>query len=340
MTKRFQLLLLSLFLTTATCSQASASIFSSLLKFDGTTESLNDNSQGVLVDVDGDDFLSDGDIIYGAFKLETINGSDPSPAGIMAIFSVEITGAFVNGGRPVLTHKPTSSGSIYSVKSLLDDALEPVAFNRDAGAGWDNVLFALLENPSLATGAGTDAAVNPFDTAHTEVSADLIISSSMTAANGWVLDLLGGFGSAALNAYGFADFFHLKQIQDFDVDTDGIDNEVIDDLKADTSGAIFGVERAGLSVLHDIFSPDAVYLGVNVSKWKATSGTTTSTHDVVLKPDGSVQTDDGTLPSQWDVKDDNNFQMRVVPEPASMSIWSGLAVVGALRFYRKRSAAK
>ena len=308
----------ALLATLVLSTDAKASVLGNLMSFDGVTDSLNDNSQAVIVDNDGDDTFSDGDVIYGVFEIEKVGAADPSPGGLFAIFSLTIKGApFGTLASPKFDLVATAASDPFSVQSLLDDALEPGAFST-SGADFDDAIFALV-GVNNVTGLGTDASLSPFDTAHTEATADLIIKSTLTAANGYSLEMIGGL-------FDSDDFFQVSI--DPDAVTGGLTS--ISAIRADDNGVTLLKERAGMTVLHHGFGPSVTFLPVNALRFSA-SGTTP--HDIIIQPDASVQTTDLT---KWDVVDDANFKINATPEPVTSVVWLVLGSIGAAGAYRRR----
>lgn len=313
---------------------SSASALSSLLSFDGAEDTLNDNSQNKIFDMDGDDALSAGDQIVGLFQIEKVNVTgDPSPGAIFAATAFEIRTPFLtSGGDLAFDLVPIYHSDTNSLMNLIDPALHPAGFTA---SDWDQTVGLVFSIDDVSSGAGTDASVNPYDPAHTEANTS-IISSVLTAVNGYSLDVaLGIVGSYDMsgttftnsaNANGDTDFLQAK-VTDSSFTT-------ISGIEADDNGAQILSQRGGFTVLANTFGSSTKFLPLDVLRFSA-SGTTD--HDVVLQPDGAVQTTELTdTDANWSVVDDANFKINAVPEPTSMLAWGGLASILGLAAARRR----
>lgn len=296
-------------------TSADAGILSSLQnKNQIDTNQLNDDSRSIIIDRDADDLISVDDVIFGIFKVtgvqKTVPGSEqdlPDKAGIYGIFSVQVKSVV---GSTIL-HKPVTDAS-YTLKALLADDLEPSSFSH--GGSWATSAVAVLEIADI-TG------VDPFDDT---TSAPTTITTAMSGSAGWVLDGILGFGTAddflradvAVSATGATA-----------IDTNSDGKLQISELEANDDGFQFLSESAGLSRFHEANDVKILDNGL-------TSPVSGKLHDVLLKPEGSIQTSPLT---NWKFEDDSNFQFVGAPEPTSIVALVGLVVtVGAASRRRRR----
>jgi hypothetical protein len=299
------------------CSTASGSILSDLVTFDGVADSINDNSRAVIF-ADNNDTnkpLGIGDEIVGILQFEKVNDTDPSPAGLYAVFSFEVTGTHTYGSSTILECGPVGANETNSLASLLDSSLQPAGFN-----GWDNAIFAMVEVPTLANNGAND----PFSLMHSDPGDDpiAIIQNVITAGNGYSLDAIVGFGQND-------DFLSTKLNGDLGIEIGNIDGTAtIQEIMDDDAGAFVMSERAGLSVLYDTLG--ASYLPLSVANWTLPANVTQ--HDITITPDGSVQTSTDGAPN-WHLEDDTNFKMNPVPEPGAMALL--LTLLGGFGMIRR-----
>lgn len=299
------------------CSAQGSSILGNLLTVDGAVDNMNDNSRSLIFDSEehgeqGWDILSIGDEMVGVLQIERVNNVDPSGAGIFAVFAFKIIGE--DAGNGTYHCGPIQSGSDHSLYKLLEQTgLGPAGYTD-----WDKSMFAFVEIENLTSDKDpfsdeySDSNDNPLD----------VISNVITAANGYQIDMILGIDTND-------DFLEL-----IDIGAGGrIGNppngilEIVE-MQTDDSGWQVLVERAGLSVLHDIY--DYHYGEMAIDRWNGQLNTTT--HDVILNPDGAIQTSTESVPN-WHFEDDANFKLNPsVPEPGTMAlVISLLATFGLVR---------
>ncbi|MBN1591476.1 MAG: hypothetical protein JW888_18325, partial [Pirellulales bacterium] len=188
------------------CPAQGESILGNLLTADGNVDSMNDNSRSLILDAQqegqpGYNVLSEGDQVVGILQLERINHVDPSPSGVFAIFAFELADTYVYDNDTFYQCRPIQSGDTNSLRSLLDDDLEPAGFSN-----WDSALFAFLEIDELGVNdpkdpfsqLNTGAAVNPFD----------VMTNVLAQSNGYRVDMITGFGNQS-------DFLTLRELVSF-----------------------------------------------------------------------------------------------------------------------------
>ena len=303
------------------CSAQGSSILGDLLTLEGEVDTINDNSRAQIFDVDQDDMLSVGDEIVGILQFEKVNDSDPSPAGLYGVFAFKVTADRSLGGAipiPIQDHGAIPSAEAHSLKSLLDPALQPAAFTN-----WDNAVIAFVEIPSL----GANDPKDPFSLVNSQPLVDpmSVISNVMTVANGYSLDAITGFGKDDDFLSTMANIAAGLLIGN----KDGVLK--ISEITADNSGNTVMTEKAGLSVLYDVFG-GVPYLPLSIENYDAANPTQ---HDIILTPDGAIQTSTTAAPN-WDLEDDSNFQINPVPEPGTLTLWiSVLAAIGLVRMRQR-----
>ena len=298
-----------------------SSIFGDLLTLDGNPDTINDNSRAVIFDNQlpgqpGSDMLSPGDEIVGILKFESVSNVDPSPAGLYGIFSFQVTNQRLLGqtSAVIMDHGPIAANSAtgHSLQQLLNPDLQP-----DSGefSNWDNAVFAFVEIPELGLNDPND----PFSTVNSQYGVDPlnVINDVIRAANGYSLNAIVGFDDQ--------DDFLSTLLNPFAANQLGSPGPfpLISDIMANTDDGITIVnERCGLSVLYDVFDMD--FQQLSITNWDQP----TSQHDIVMKPDGSVQTSLEFSAPNWHLEDDANFIMNpVVPEPTTMTLLFSLVAV-------------
>ena len=295
------------------CPAFGESILGDLLTVDGMVDSMNDNSRSIIIDGQqeghaGYNVLSPGDQVVGILQIERVNHVDPSTRGIFAIFAFELSSNnYQYGGSTFYRCNPIAASNANSLKSLLDDPLEPAGFND-----WDNAMFAFVEIDSLGvndpkdpfSAVNSSASVGPFD----------VITDVLTQANGYRLDMITGFEDEN-------DFLVLRELVQF---------ASLSQMRADDSGVQVFSERAGMSVLYDVFDFDYLPLGLDNTFY----GMANTSHEFLLNPDGAIQTSSPEVPN-WHFEDDANFRLNAVPEPGALMLGlSLLAAIGLVRFRR------
>lgn len=305
-------------------SSAEASVLGNIIAQEEGVSTLNDNSRAVIFDVNENDLLDVGDEIVGILQFEKVNDVDPSPAGLFSVFALKLTGQrpFGTWGT-ILEYGAIDAGEAHSLHSLLDPAIRPSAndFND-----WNHAAFALVEVDSLIV----DDPKNPFSPTNSEAGDNplAIITSVLSAANGYSLDAILGFDESN------NDFFDtvLNPFAPMRIG-DGESPLLISEIRADNSGIEVLSETAGLSMLyHALGNVSLMSLGI---KRPGPVSTPVTYHDVILSPDGSVQTSTAGVPN-WDLEDDTNFMIHVVPEPGTTALLISMAAALAAAGGRRR----
>ncbi|MBN1588869.1 MAG: hypothetical protein JW888_05085, partial [Pirellulales bacterium] len=134
-------------------------------------------------------------------------------------------------------------------------------------------------------------------------------------SNGYRLDMITGFGNQS-------DFLTLRELVSF---------ALVSDIQNDDSGVQIFSERAGMSILYDIFGYSYLPLALN----NAPFGTANTSHDILLNPDGAIQTSDEIVPN-WHFEDDANFKVHPIPEPGIATLAISLLVATGLSRPRRR----
>jgi len=307
------------------CCSAEASVLGDLLTQNPNenVDSINDNSRAVIFDRNGNDLLDVGDEIVGILQFERVNDVDPSPAGLFSIFALKVTGQRAFGDASIIEHGPIAGGEAHSLWSLLDPSLRPLpgSFND-----WDNALFAILEIDEL----GNNDPKDPFSATNSDPTDDPlgIITNVLTAANGYSLGAILGFGSENDFFDTMPNVFAPLRIGD------GQDPLLISEIQADDGGVQIVVESAGMSVLyHALGDIDLLSLGI---RRPGPVSTPVTYHDVLLSPDGSIQTSTAEVPN-WDLEDDTNFKIHIIPEPGTVALLVSMVTLLGLARGRRRS---
>jgi len=371
---KFGLVVVVAALAMAMTGTAQASVLGALLQ-DGLN-TFNDNSRTLIVDMNQNDLHDAGDVIYGVYEMEKINGSgDPSPGALFAIFSAVVQQVDPNTpmGMPVAhliptpvgtidatgpvawpnPQMPTGSGLDVSLFGLLDPALRPWAAGDPR---WNQTMIALLEVSTVSN------AINPFDSQYSDgptappnpagwdVPPDTaVIAPTLTAANGYVLDVL--LGQASAQDFMQTAIMPTWFLLDNPVFNPGIppgtaNNGQVElstelrNLATNMQGWQVMMDRAGWSIMYENVPELLGYNPVSLLDYYGVNHTV----DLKLVPDGAIQVAiDGSAAAgwnvpNWDFTDDSNFEINaiLIPEPATVAIWAGLLAILGLVAVRRR----
>lgn len=278
-----------------------AGLLEDVLSFDGQDNVLEDNSRGLLHDLDQDGDLSSGDVVRGLIRIDRRNSPTPTPSmddrkQLIIAYSFEVEDVAAIGNTPFssVTYVAASSGTGLDIKSLLGDTHEPAGF-----AEWSKVSLAVMER----TFAADDPANNPVSNTAT-AGADLI-DNVLGDGSGYTLDLLGGFDDTD-------DFYHQLM-----TGPPGID---VSDIRDATGAVTLGTQSGGFSVLYDNLGDGKVFRPVSATSVINNADTE---HDLGLE--GGLLL--GNNESNWGFADKANIRLNVVPEP---STWVSLLVAGCV----------
>ncbi|MFO0944938.1 MAG: hypothetical protein U1D30_03165 [Planctomycetota bacterium] len=304
-----------------TAQSSQAGILDSLISSDGIQDTLEDNSRGLIIDEDGNNLVSSGDIIVGLARIDRRSQGlasstlDDSKQLILA-YSFMVDTVTPLGPFAGVTYKAVdpSLGTGYSIQELLADALEPPL----SATEWAQATFAVLEKQF----GNTNASNNPVNDVTT--AGMTLIDGVMGTGTTYSLDIIGGLVDSS-------DFFT-------NLITGGPGLSIPAIIAASNSVPI-GSVSGGFTNLYKNFAGTLLAVeGVNVLT------NASSYHDYTLTGgtlfgygSGSPQPTNWTYSDKLDVNL-NNFN---VPEPSSMLVWAGLfgCVVGARQLRRRAKAA-
>ena len=270
---------------------AQAGILSSILKFDGSQNVLEDESRDFFVDFDLDTPTL-GDVFFGVAVIDDISqivGQTETPLGapesvVVAIAAevTNVTGTLDINGDGELT---VEFGAVTQDGFFLNDIIGN-GFGRFADD--DGTMFAILEKP-------IDVSASSFTNAG--------FPTPLSQLDDWTYVAHGGFADGT-NAFGDVDFF--EAVIEFD-------ENAVDD----------GDQFGGFTVFDHTFGPGTVFLP-SLAPHENIADTS---HQVAIL-DGSLESTDT---NGWNVENDVDFGVRVVPEPGSLAIFAFCAGFGFLR---------
>ena len=307
-------LLIALVVLALSAGAAQASILGGHLSFDGDFDQIRDESRAIF-DPSDDDFgraFAINDDIFGLIRMDSFDGVGVGAnVQIFAVFAARITDIDMDGSsRAILDHGAVPDGASHSLASTIDSALVPTGWDFDGS----NSIFAVLTRIG-DTVFGSD--ISP-----------LSMVASMTAANGWNLELIGGLSESS-------DFFELRATPEA---TAATIQDIIDADAADSELGTVGSERAAFSVQYHVFGSSTVFLPLETVGFTGGNNTTEVSADMVMLPAGSVTASDL---ANSHVEDNTQFRINPVPEPSAFAVWGaiGLICTAAGVYRRKRRMA-
>lgn len=186
--RRFLTLLFIGLVAVCFATPAQASILGSHLTFDGTEDTLEDDSRAAFID-DGDTSFGVGDTIYGFISVSDTSSGNPSPDEIAILFAFDVTGTTVSqDGTTYFTHSAPAAG----LASFVDAAFAPVVS---------------ITTPGLATTADATFVIVANTGTRDPLSSEIANGGDLKGfipAEGWVYQATGGIDP------GSADFLHLE----------------------------------------------------------------------------------------------------------------------------------
>jgi len=314
-------------------AQSFGSILASKLTFDGTTDTLDDESVGMAVDFNNDDILNTGDVIFGIVRIDarTPGATAFNPPRVHALYAFQVTAdADVNGiitFGAVVNNADNVSGngtpSIFDGLKRNDFTLQKMITNVNnlgitspvvSDANWAKAGFAILTNAADSDPLAVDLAgvLNGYT----------IATTHMKAATGWNLELVAGFDAAD-------DYYKVK------VTDSSIAN--LNQLRSQGSAGQFGLFAGGFTVLDHTMGSGIVFLPVQGENPGGSSQTGTY-HDMVIESGtlNGVRTDASAEKREWMYRDNADFRVNAVPEPTSLLAWAGLIVAGRFGLRRRK----
>lgn len=295
----------------STAQVSQAGILTDLLTLDGQDNVLEDNSRGVISDLDQNDVVSVGDVFTGLLRIDrrispsATSSMDDSQQVVLA-YSLEVDqiDPIAGGVLHAIKYKAASAGTGLDIESLLDDESKPAGFTD-----WASTAIAVMER----TFGGNTPANNPVS--NTTTAGMTLIGSVLGAGSGYTLDALVGFGDDT-------DFYHNLIFSGAGLS--------IPAIKAANGSSTLGTQSGGLSVLYsDLGAAASVFLPVTAT---SVINNVSSPHDIGVE--GGILF--GNNESNWDFADKANIRLNVVPEPASVLL-VGLLIgcLGLARWGRK-----
>jgi hypothetical protein len=301
----FRRLILCFALVAVCAAPATASILGNALTFNGRQDVITDESIGVIDDLDGDDLLSQGDLIQGVIRVANVV-RDQGTGGTIS-FTNNVWGFYTFE----VTNDPSVSGRV---------ELGPAP----AGNTAIDILAAAGVNTSLlgANKTGTDAQSVFAVLSSTSSSAVL---TDFTAIGGfvngggiggvldsdWDAELVAGISSSA-------DFHEIQVLLAGALS--------IPFLEAGTSvlgtpaSVPIGPFAGAYSVVRDAFG-STTYLPTATFDLDATPHFSDVTTQPVGATISTLESGSSYLANAWHFADDGNFQINVAPEPTSVIAW-------------------
>ncbi len=341
-----RILLAIVMLVVVQTGNTEASVLSSALKFDGSTEFLQDDSVGHFVKRNDDpendfdpEILQVGDLIQGIINISDVNVTEiGSGQTIWGVYSMRVDTIDYTTGR--VTFGGLDDTDDQSMYELLKTAgFDPDGLFSTGDAGDSAVAFiSMAADASLTDSADVDGTT--FGTA-------LGGLGGIAPGDGWVLDMFGGFKD------GGEDFYQMDLKQDSPdtvanpATTPGFyDFTIFDDIAAQTaevngpfsfppSAAFTTALRGGFSVFGSSWGSGTVFLPIVAKDIDQVEHDTTV---FVGGTDAAIGTANlAELANGWTYGDDGDVFFQVVPEPSSLLILSGLVAIGAFFVRRKKS---
>lgn len=303
-----------------------AAIFNDALTGNGTKDTLIDSSVGLFRDIGSGNagVLGVGDILQGIIKISEVaqdgNFGDTVPINsVFAAYSLEL--ASINSD--LYNFRPASgTDSIASILTATGFGPSLLLLNSYSGTTADATM-AFFEKAEIRS-IGSMIADTDSTPLYTLVGADNRIGTRISAANGWSLSLVAGL----VTTLGGDDFFQVK-IGDFPTTIPGY-SETNKSANYETA----------MSVIAHSFPASAIFLGMSRVDYEAVNhiGDIVSSGSNTLN---TVSSGSQTADTNWMFQDKGNFDINVVPEPASMAMWGiGLSLVlGAGWRARRRKVA-
>ncbi len=309
----------------AALPQADASIWD-FFSFDGIRDKVEDESRSQIFDTGSGGVVGIGDVIYGVIRIDGIDGN-PTGSTTWAAFSWEITGTFTVPGAVGAIYNgfylsATSKANSKSLYNLIDGSV--AGRPGDLNPLWDNAAVVAFDTPPLTGGNDLTTRID----AGTLSVDDAVGASGMSGASSTMRALLGEVGDDEITV-------RLRK-------TEGNGTTTWSGLTGLAGENPIGNERFGLSVLYT----NPIMPGVQIIKEKTT-----------LLDGTEIEADFGTgVASGGDqglflsavgssssstafFTDQGNMYLNAVPEPASIAVWSLLAV-GCVAFGRRRLSRK
>jgi hypothetical protein len=309
-------------------SPASASVFTAALTGDGKVDTIQDNSVSIALDLNQNNIQDQGDVVISLVRWEKDgNKAFGNTALSLAAFEVTsnavVTNKSVGGYDNALGFTLDAANVTVANELALEGGLALLGVNVDLTVGENLIdgLLSNLSNLSLDTVGTIFSLTNGIDL--TTVTLAQALASLNT--DPWTLDATYGVVTPT-------DFFHALLV---DVDGDGKftyqgPNSDIN-LGGLVEGDTIGLEAGGFSAIINNVSPTLIPVS-----FKNLYGVSQSAEIAVTNNTTLLVADDQEKANGWYMADQAVVKLNPIPEPASVIVWSLLAMVVGFCTWRRR----
>jgi len=318
-------ILLASALCLLSAASAMASVFTSGLSYDGKPDQIQDNSVAFAVDVDNSGTHNVGDLIISLVKWNTNNSASKDFGPTTMAFTVyEVSGTASSPGN--IGGKPTLG---FTLTNAVVDAANQGVLQTTFGASFtftigDSVIADLLPTQSAANGGFSGQTVGAIfsDTNGPNLTLGTLGSALTSLANtsAWTLDA----------SYGIVKSTDFIQSALVDENGDGKITYASEYTALTGTGAQTGSDAGGFSVIINNVGPliPVSFVDLYTNPQSADVGLLPSTQ---LVAGVQEEVDNG-----WAFADNAFAKLNPTPEPASVVVWSVLAIVVGFCSWRRR----
>lgn len=312
-------------------TSAQASILGDALTGNGDTDTLIDDSVGLIQDLDGSGSISVNDVIQGVIYFNEVKRdgvlfpetADPlNGKTLMAVYSLEvdsINGNFVNLGA-ISSVGVNGAHSISSILGLTDFAGELAGLTNTGSAATltNDATFALFETSS-----------GDFSTSSLSAAGGSLVTAgkigNLISGTAWDISLIGGLTG---------DDFQQIQVGSASYLT-------LANLATLGQGTQFAGYESAMTVISHNMGGNITFLPLTRENLSSPLPPAEAIGDVVSSASPGIMTSTASEAIRgWHFGDDGEFQVNITPEPASMLAWAGLMGAAGLVAARRRKAAK